>query len=626
MSSLISNQHFRQHTNMYCAERGISYRGADSRFDPVYAKPYLKSKSHTHRMVSRKNNKKNSIIKSILSIAPLFGYVCSYLDIWQIIRMRRINKEFEKLLYFKFICNNNNIYFEYNSILMVNNVLKHQICQDLKNLALFYFQFCNFYAREIFFTESKRSKKEKILNECDFVRRANMKWQYITTVQFSKKEAKWLENVDSLLSGINYKNGCCDCQVIASVYCAMSHLTGFEANETFDDDLRFRLMDIMTIASFYGIIPIAAELDRLFGNSKVFINDIQNFVPKNAIKVKNKAQYNFPNKLLHLWRRMGIIGSCFSSYTRTTANLSGKPSFLTDLAAKGNFRYFEEFVTKRDFKFKESGTVMEGILALICAFLRVDLLKKYKYCNCWDICGAKEHTCILLLSNPKYLIDLKNGLMNAMIPFNENDLFEFDIINNKRYSPQNRVKMIAKLCFSSQFALYLHGQWLRIQHESKISKFELLRSELIRLYNNFDDFCETWRLEEYNEFKNNDNKQKELHNEFRTAIQCLFGMTLFMIRLNYENEFEIRREIIEISNKSSYIDILFDNENDLKRLFNILTDNNSMDSNEFSEYLKAPKMEFEYRNEFETNEILEFESCSNPFELFVECARIANGV
>ena len=46
----------------------------------------------------------------------------------------------------------------------------------------------------------------------------------------------------------------------------------------------------------------------------------------------------------------------------------------------------------------------------------------------------------------------------------------------------------------------------------------------MRLFDNFEEFCEEWYLDCYDDFKDSIDKKKELHSHFRICIQSLIGL------------------------------------------------------------------------------------------------------
>ena len=70
------------------------------------------------------------------------------------------------------------------------------------------------------------------------------------------------------------------------------------------------------------------------------------------------------------------------------------------------------------------------------------------------ICGDVIEA-LRFLVNPDFLLKYKKYMITIGLPLTEKDLFEVDLINNERYHPFERLKVLKKLCFSSQFGMSL---------------------------------------------------------------------------------------------------------------------------------------------------------------------------
>ena len=81
--------------------------------------------------------------KSIIEMKDVLITISSFLALFDIISMRRINKFFCDEFDFKFKCKNYNIYFEYKNVFIVD-IIKQQICANLSHLSMHFLQLQNY--------------------------------------------------------------------------------------------------------------------------------------------------------------------------------------------------------------------------------------------------------------------------------------------------------------------------------------------------------------------------------------------------------------------------------------------------------------------------------------------------
>ena len=89
------------------------------------------------------------------------------------------------------------------------------------------------------------------------------------------------------------------------------------------------------------------------------------------------------------------------------------------------------------------------MFVMMALFLRSDLIQQFEHWRDdvrWAGCALKY------LLHPSLLLEMKDELLKSMIPLTDKDLFNFDLFNNPRYHPRNRVKFLSKLVFSTIFA------------------------------------------------------------------------------------------------------------------------------------------------------------------------------
>ena len=94
---------------------------------------------------------KHKSCRQIIQIQCILLNIFKYLSFNEIIRNRRININFNNELYFKFKCNNFNIYFEYNNT-FIKKIIENQICNNIQSLPMWYFHLKNRYFQSFFFS------------------------------------------------------------------------------------------------------------------------------------------------------------------------------------------------------------------------------------------------------------------------------------------------------------------------------------------------------------------------------------------------------------------------------------------------------------------------------------------
>ena len=165
--------------------------------------------------------------------------------------------------------------------------------------------------------------------------------------------------------------------------------------------------------------------------------------------------------------------------------ITGRPFLLADLCIKGDFSIYEEFRSTLNKDDNTGDGLMAHMFAMIALFMRLDLAENFREKDL--VAGAGET--LLYLLDPSLLTQLKDNLQEAMIPFTNEDEFEFDLINNPRYHPKNRIKFLAKLVFSTEFS-YLNSTC------RGTSKYSRLRRLISDLYDSFDIFRNKWNFDD----------------------------------------------------------------------------------------------------------------------------------
>ena len=314
--------------------------------------------------------------------------------------------------------------------------------------------------------------------------------------------------------------------------------------------------------------------------------------------------------------------------------ISGRPFLFCDLSIKGDFSLYEEFRNTLNKDDDIGNGLMAHVFGMISLFLRLDLIENFRAKD--FLCGSRDT--LLYLLDPSLLTQLKDNLKDGMIPLTLEDEFEFDLINNPRYHPRNRIKFLAKLAFSSRFAL----QILRGNIVEEKGLYMKLRELINKMYNSFDFFCEKWQLSSYHDIGNDNEKQTNIYNDFKSIIQCIFGMCEFYV---YENWKETGMKTIcespeagdnglfTVCSNGKLIDIIPKDENEVRNLVNFMTnkpgENESWRGEEaVARCLKRPFCDNFFQRAtryWYTDNLLLFDDVDDSFDFFCNVWRLAFG-
>ena len=124
-------------------------------------KKQQKQKNKKKRTFDEQKQKHEQTTSSrVFFIKAILVDIVKYLEIKQIILIRQINQVFNNLLYFQFICEDFNVYFEYSNKLLVREIVQHQISSNIENIALWYFASLNRTVGYPIFEREKAKEKE----------------------------------------------------------------------------------------------------------------------------------------------------------------------------------------------------------------------------------------------------------------------------------------------------------------------------------------------------------------------------------------------------------------------------------------------------------------------------------
>ena len=281
----------------------------------------------------------------------------------------------------------------------------------------------------------------------------------------------------------------------------------------------------MVIHSLFGIKPLCQQLHQLMDN-KSFRDFIEHSPNNWKIDPQDANTHILNQSIAFLYEQLGIWEGCFAHFTYCPKleGRCGRYCYFSNMSCTGNFWYYQLYmnhcrkIVKNSKDLNDSYTLHGGMLALIIAFLRIDLLDIYVAPE--NLAFQIEHILLFLLK-PSFLTQLKQGLNDKMIEMNDETQDRFNLMN---YSPSLRLKFLHKLCWSSRFGALM--KFKRLMHYDDDLYIEL-RNIVKRLYNNFELFQQEWNLKEYTHL-HNAMKQKEIHSKFKLIIQYLFGIACFM--------------------------------------------------------------------------------------------------
>ena len=171
----------------------------------------------------KKSKKQNSAGSKVLSMKAVVIEIMKYLTIKNIVSDRRINHFLKDLLHFKFMCDNHNVYFEYSNKMLVDITVKHQVCDNIGNIALWYFASLNRIVGQAIFEREKTKENDSkiqfdafVKNDINSTNPSEHQKIYLFSINSRTKaqikEYPWL--LSSLLSKFSMNETTGDCEVL----------------------------------------------------------------------------------------------------------------------------------------------------------------------------------------------------------------------------------------------------------------------------------------------------------------------------------------------------------------------------------------------------------------------------
>ena len=565
---------------------------------------------------SDSDNKNN--ISSVWLVEALFFHIMSYLECIELSKLQGLNKMFEYELNHQFICDCCHIYFKYNKN-EIKQILQDQLCHDLSLLVKFYFSFLNIIYQTILFEEeigvfSPDESLKQYTGEFLFGVKYNGNNE--DKDKDNNNNSEVMKLFECVLN-FEHNNRYCyyTCNIERLIYSIMKFKNS-QCNNLFDNESTPVFLNIFILSMMHNCIkPLVTQFNYLLRENEHFRYRITQS-RKNFYHLKNCVngmdEYISTSDLSYHWKSLDISHGavCFSLYYNFQNEMKGRFSFFSELLCKGNFDRLITFMDKNKeddaSKLKDS-CCMYGVLSMIVAFLRDDLLDNYYVSPSVPIipsfggievtgeffgCNVETFSqALLFLIDPNLLIQLKNHLLYMMISFTKEELFEFDLFLNPRYHPLHRIKFLWKLCWSSHFLKQFYNiQLTHTDDGSNLSKdADFVHARLLDtislLYNNQNEFEYLWNLNKYSDLANDKSKKDMIYNQFRIVIQGLCALSQFDCTRGPNNN-------NRINTHDGYFNLLPQNEMEMEQMYDAI-------SSEFGEALKlvveSPMIRDEFR-------------------------------
>ena len=559
-------------------------------------------------MLDEESQKYISGMWDVLTIEALFFYIMSFLPWSQLVMLQGSCKFFKFELGHKFVCEEYHIFFAFNRKAM-KQLIQHQLlCVSILNLNLatlmkFYFSFLNGIIKEFAFEQDKDISAIDIRGACICILE-NYSYKNVEYLYSIKHDKKVLENMfknprpqttgilaavaswDSIYSDELYNQlgnfGCHVERLISDII----NMADQQCNDSFDNELTPLFLDTLILSYIYGCIkPLKTLLVDLLSHNEHFqyriSESMDNF--QDGTTQNGKLRAMSTSSLWHCWKQLDKTygGRVFSYYNASIVKMKGRFAFFSDVLCKGEFDALTLFINS--YKSRNNNNIckiqdsccMYGVFCMITAFLRDDLLDDDYYIspivrrNVNDGIGhiiESFSQALLFLIDPNLILKLKEHLMmNMMIPFNDKELFEFDIKCNPRYHPFHRIKFLWKLCFSSHFLNQFYKMQMfeshdgsQINNDADCISFKL-KQMVERLYYCQTQFENLWHLNIYKDLVNDKSTKDSIYQQFRVIIQALFGLC----------QFECVRNC-HCLNHDGYFDLLPQNVNQVVQLSDLL--------------------------------------------------------
>ena len=470
-----------------------------------------KVSNHYNVIIKNGNNKNrkvtNRLCDEIFGSINLCMGIFDFLSIKETIMWRRMNKYFNKQFNFCYSLENNQLFFNYQ-FSHIKQMIENEFCH-FKTLAYWFAQVLSFRNDECIEKSTSVRIKSNISND-----------DLHSTLHTLPVNSKHLFEIDRYFAPPEEeKENVKNCGVFKELY---HQLQFIQEKGKEKDFVNSGVIDYLLLGWHFNILPIKRKFEQLINKNRTFRRDVcfEPFTQK------------FKAKIGHfVFEGCGVLPPTFTF----TQPVSGFLGFFMHTSLKGDFSIYENYIKdecENDNVFKmisDCGIAMDGLFLLMCLFLRSDLIAKFAKHNkeCGLCASCEDALCCLL--DPNYLLEYEKNMTKAGCPLSKENKFEMDLINNSRYHPLKRMKLIKKLCFSSCFMYSLvitaHSHF-----------YGGLRRLVHHIMDSFEYFQKSWHLMEYDDIKNDVKLQRQMYSDLKVMIQCMFGFGECFVNSTYDDE------------------------------------------------------------------------------------------
>ena len=402
----------------------------------------------------------------------------------------------------------------------------------------------------------------------------------------------------------------------------------------------------MIVGHWYNIIPLQCELFRILTTHinyplQLHLQKHDNFNCNLKRPWKGDIHESFDDcQLCFIFDQFPEYIFNSVSFTKKRCNgLSGRRSYFTQMCLKGDFSMYESAIQEGEFQFfryqrqskryKYPGNdPTYGLMILICIFMRYDLMISFYTCSLDVYC---PYEILWVLINPDTLLEYKNVLKNkCMIMITEKEEVNFDIYNNSRYHPRWRLKMLYNLVFSTKMAASLQDETIGCFVNTKMAK--CVQNRVMKLFRDFEYFCQNWKLDYYSELKNNKQLQQNYHKKFQMIVQGIFCMS--NLYLNKEppedaivfssTKWNVHR--LSFCKHHNYIDVYPHDQDQLAELYQLMTgeyDESSQESQQMlAKDMSKPRNKCKCNQQHCWHKDLKFPQPKNPKQAFLDLWKV----
>ena len=573
----------------------------------------------------------------VFEIVQLLFDICSYCDMFDIIRFRAINSNFHSQLSFSFECQYYQVFVKYSqnqSAAAVSNIIRHQICDNLSSLCKWYLMSRNCRVfRMLLLPDLPQDwqQQQTIENSNDKKNEGKIDLFRIklARVGFCNSDTKRIKQ-KALSNDWDDKQGQLPITPLQQLFKQLKSIDKCIKSNNWESNDCKQIPDWFILAEMFGIKPLTNKLLQLIENNESFRNFLKYSKFNESLESTMSRRYedNYTNcTLSFVWESVNRLNlskraiervyfDCFSTINGVYLpheHAKGKYSFFTDLACCGNFSYYKKFMDYHIHKSEsesESQPILSdcyqlrhGILVMFGAFLKINLLKQF---SCISDQGAAINSMLptqifrpipchtvenesvdcgpmmVYVLNPLELESFKVCLTSPRtsliditnINGKKNDAF--DIFGNINYHPIRRLEFMWQLCFSTRFARELF-------HYKTYNRW---RKWVIESYSNFDYFVKFWCLNKYSHLENNKIKQENIHFQFKLIIQYLLGLSSFS--KNIDSKIKATK-VLEGFNEHLFINIKPKNEFEVSLLYDVMLQSHT--KQQLQESLKHPQID-----------------------------------